>query len=198
MPKKKGLTFHAQQGGNRHLRTSKWRIVYLLLVAAVGLAACPAPRRRPGPHRHNSPAACSFRYDHPAPAIHSHPAPTSTETPVPATATTAPTQPPLIETNPVECGQPTVVAPTLPATIPGYTELDRSTGLHITGKYVVIDLASYRLEVTGMVDNPLKLSYEDLRCLPRIKTSAPILCPGFFEDAANWAGASLAGVLGTG
>jgi DMSO/TMAO reductase YedYZ molybdopterin-dependent catalytic subunit len=101
----------------------------------------------------------------------------------------------LIETNPVECGQPTVVAPTLPATIPGYTELDRSTGLHITGKYVVIDLASYRLEVTGMVDNPLKLSYEDLRCLPRVKTSAPILCPGFFEDAANWAGASLAGVL---
>jgi DMSO/TMAO reductase YedYZ molybdopterin-dependent catalytic subunit len=195
MLKKKRLTFHAQQGGNRHLRRSKWRIVYWLLVAAVGLAACAGSPTTLAPTGTTAPPpAPSVTTTSPQTSTATS-APTATEIPAPATATTSPTQPPMVDTSPIDCDQPTVVAPTLPAKIPGYTELDRSTGLHITGKYVVIDLASYRLEVTGMVDNPLMLSYEDLRCLPRIKTSAPILCPGFFEDAANWAGASLIGVL---
>ncbi len=195
MVKKKRSTFHAQQGGNRHLRTSKWRFVYLLLVVAVGLAACSGNPGTLAPTGTTAPPPAPAATNTPLPPPTATTAPISSETPAPATATTAPTQPPMVDTNPVACGQPTVVAPTLPANIPGYTELDRSTGLHITGKYVVIDLASYRLEVTGMVDNPLKLTYEDLRCLPRIKTSAPIFCPGFFEDSANWAGASLKSVL---
>ena len=195
MPKKEGLTFHAQQGGNRHLRTGKWQIVYLFLAAAVGLAACassPAPSVPTGtPAPSPDPGATTV----PPPPSTAATVPTWTETQAPATATSTPTQPPLIETSPIACTLPTVISPTLPADIPGYTQRDPSTGLHITGKYVVIDLESYHLEVTGMVDHPLKLSYEDLRCLPRIETSAPILCPGFFEDHANWAGASLASVL---
>ena len=195
MRKKEKSEFHAQQGGNRHLRTSKWRFVYLLLAAAVGLAACTGSPVALAPTGTSAPSPAPGATITSPPPSTATTAPSSTETPGPATATPTPTQPPLIETSPIDCDQPTVVAPTLPANIPGYTELDRSTGLHITGKYVVIDLASYRLEVTGMVDNPLKLSYEDLRCLPRIETSAPILCPGFFEDRANWAGASLRSVL---
>ena len=54
---------------------------------------------------------------------------------------------------------------------------------------------SYRLKVTGKVDRPLSLTYDELRCMPKIQTSDVLICPGFFEDEANWAGASLAYVL---
>ena len=65
----------------------------------------------------------------------------------------------------------------------------------MTGTPQEIDLASYRLKVTGKVNRPLELTYDDLRCLPKIQTSDVLICPGYFEDVANWAGASLASVL---
>lgn len=97
--------------------------------------------------------------------------------------------------NPISCALSPVIVPTRPATTPGYTELDRSTGLHMTGTPQEIDLTSYRLRVTGKVDRPLSLTYDDLRCMPRIQTSDVLICPGFFEDEATWAGASLMSVL---
>jgi DMSO/TMAO reductase YedYZ molybdopterin-dependent catalytic subunit len=97
--------------------------------------------------------------------------------------------------NPASCVLSPVIVPTRPATTPGYTELDPSTGLHMTGTPQEIDLTSYRLQVTGKVDRPLSLTYDDLRCMPRIQTSDVLICPGFFEDEANWAGASLMSVL---
>jgi DMSO/TMAO reductase YedYZ molybdopterin-dependent catalytic subunit len=65
----------------------------------------------------------------------------------------------------------------------------------MTGRPQEIDLASYRLKVSGKVDSPLSLTYDDLRCMPRIQTSSVLICPGFFEDEATWAGASLEYVL---
>jgi DMSO/TMAO reductase YedYZ molybdopterin-dependent catalytic subunit len=97
--------------------------------------------------------------------------------------------------NPASCVLSPVVVPTRPATTPGYTELDPSTGLHMTGTPQEIDLTSYRLHVTGKVDHPLSLTYDDLRCLPKVQTSDVLICPGYFEDEANWAGASLMSVL---
>ena len=38
----------------------------------------------------------------------------------------------------------------------------------MTGKPQEIDLQSYRLRITGKVDQPLSLSYDYLRCLPRV------------------------------
>ncbi len=98
------------------------------------------------------------------------------------------------------CVLPTVIPPTVPAQIPGYTALDPATGLHVTGeveqeKVQTINLASYRLEVTGKVNHPLSLSYDELRCMPKIKDKPTLICPGFFEDVATWAGASLAYIL---
>jgi DMSO/TMAO reductase YedYZ molybdopterin-dependent catalytic subunit len=95
----------------------------------------------------------------------------------------------------IECRLTPIVVPTLPAEIPGYTELDPSTGLHMTGTYAPVDLENYRLEVTGKVDNPLSLSYDQLRCLPRVEQTCNLVCLGFFEDRATWAGASLDAVL---
>jgi DMSO/TMAO reductase YedYZ molybdopterin-dependent catalytic subunit len=93
------------------------------------------------------------------------------------------------------CILPTVVAPTPPAKIPRYAELDPDTGLHVTGTYQEIDLATYRLRVTGLVDRPLALTYDEIRCLPRIEAAPLLVCPGFFEDRATWAGAPVRDVL---
>ena len=92
---------------------------------------------------------------------------------------------------PAPCSLSPITVPTLPDKIPGYTELDPDTQLHITGTAQVIDLESYSLEITGEVINPLSLKYDDLRCMPKIESRPTLVCPGFFEDTASWSGVSL-------
>ena len=58
---------------------------------------------------------------------------------------------------------PPVSQPPWPRRIPGYTEVDPETGLHMTGTPQHIDIASYRLKVTGKVDRPLSLTFDDSR-----------------------------------
>lgn len=79
------------------------------------------------------------------------------------------------------------------AAIPGIAELDPTTGLHYTGngEIITLDLETYRLVIDGMVDHPFALSYDDLRCLPKIEVQTTIVCKGNFDDTAVWAGASL-------
>ncbi len=93
------------------------------------------------------------------------------------------------------CGLPPIVIPTPLAVTPGPAELDRSTGLHVTGKAQVIDLDSYQLEVTGLVERPLSLRYDDLRCLPKIEVQTTIVCKGNFDDTAVWAGVTIKTIL---
>jgi DMSO/TMAO reductase YedYZ molybdopterin-dependent catalytic subunit len=112
-----------------------------------------------------------------------------------ATLTPAPMARVAVSPSPGLCNPQPVVAPTRPAQTPGYAQLDPTTGLHMTGTPQEIDLASYRLKVTGKVSHPLELTYDELRCLPKLQTSDVLICPGYFEDVANWAGASLASVL---
>jgi sulfite dehydrogenase (cytochrome) subunit A len=90
---------------------------------------------------------------------------------------------------------PPVSQPSWPLTIPGYTELDPDTGLHMTGTPTRVDLVAYRLQVTGKVNNPLSLSFDDLRRLPRLVSRPTIVCQGYFEDVATWGGASFAALL---
>ena len=47
----------------------------------------------------------------------------------------------------------------------------------------------------GNVERPLSLSFDEIRRLPRIASRPTIICQGYFEDVANWAGASLAAIL---
>jgi DMSO/TMAO reductase YedYZ molybdopterin-dependent catalytic subunit len=93
------------------------------------------------------------------------------------------------------CGLLPVIVPTMPAVIPGYTELDPDTGLHMTGLVQQLDLASYRLEVSGKVDHHLSLSYDELRCMPKIQSKSILDCPGYFEDIATWDGVPLKYIL---
>lgn len=93
------------------------------------------------------------------------------------------------------CTPQPVVAPTKSSLILGENDLDPETNLHYTGQVQQIAVQDYRLEVVGLVDRPLVLTYDDLRCLPRVEASPLLVCPGFFEDQATWAGARLRDVL---
>jgi len=96
---------------------------------------------------------------------------------------------------PGDCGLEPVEIPEIPAVIPGYAQLDEVTGLHMTGKVQEIDLETYRLKVTGLVDHPLEFTYDQLRCMPKITTTARLICPGYFEDESTWSGAPLSYVF---
>ena len=93
------------------------------------------------------------------------------------------------------CGLPSIIVPTLPAEIPGYAELDETTGLHVTGSPPDVDLASYRLEVSGLVENPFSLSYEELRCLSKVTAAPTLICFGLFMDHASWSGVRMDEIL---
>ena len=97
--------------------------------------------------------------------------------------------------TPTSCVLEPISVPTPPAEIPPYTELDETTGLHVTGSIPDIDFETYRLEVVGKVGNPLSLSYDDLRCMPKLETHCILVCPGFFQDEATWAGVPLSEIL---
>lgn len=90
---------------------------------------------------------------------------------------------------------PPVTQPSWPDKIPGYTEIDPATGLHMTGRPQRMELVDYRLKVSGNVDKSLSLSFDDLRRMPRISSRPTIVCRGYFEDVATWAGASMAALL---
>jgi DMSO/TMAO reductase YedYZ molybdopterin-dependent catalytic subunit len=122
------------------------------------------------------------------------PIPTTSPTTTPAVTPSAT----LSETSTVDslqCQISPLVVPTLPAVVPGYVQLDQSTNLHMTGTYQQIDLASYQLKVTGKVEYPLNLTMDEIRCLPMVESAAPLICPGVFQDHANWAGTPIHNVL---
>jgi len=102
---------------------------------------------------------------------------------------------PLATIEMTNCSPAPIEIPKLPAEIPGYAELDEATGLHITGKAPDIDFSSYRLRITGLVNKPLSLTYDNLRCLPKVTATPLLVCPGFFEDLATWSGVPVYEVL---
>ena len=94
-----------------------------------------------------------------------------------------------------DCQPTPYTAPSLPERIPGHGELDKAVGLHVTGRYKVIALDTYRLKVVGNVDNPLELTYDQIRCLPRVTANPLLVCPGLFRDSASWTGVTIQSIL---
>lgn len=118
-------------------------------------------------------------------------APTQTPTAIPTpTPNPAIGSPDLANCKPIP-----YVVPTLPAEIPAYTTLDKSVGLHVTGTYTVIDPVTYRLTVDGLVDHPLELTYDQIRCLPSVTERVILVCPMIFQDDATWKGVPLSDIL---
>ena len=84
----------------------------------------------------------------------------------------------------------------MPAVIPEFGEMDESTGLHISGSALEIKLEDYRLKVGGKVNYPLNLTYDELRCMPKVTMEPVLVCVGVFEDVAQWSGVPLSYILG--
>lgn len=59
----------------------------------------------------------------------------------------------------------------------------------------VVDLAEWRLEVTGQVGQPLSFTYAQLTALPSTERSVLLICPGVFANHGRWKGVSLQNIL---
>jgi DMSO/TMAO reductase YedYZ molybdopterin-dependent catalytic subunit len=56
---------------------------------------------------------------------------------------------------------------------------------------IAIDSKSYQLKVTGRVEHPLSLSYEEILKLPSLTETVLLICPGFFSNNGRWTGVNL-------
>ncbi|MBW2443036.1 MAG: molybdopterin-dependent oxidoreductase [Deltaproteobacteria bacterium] len=59
----------------------------------------------------------------------------------------------------------------------------------------VEDIDTWRLKVTGKVQTPQALSYEQVLELPAIERKVLLICPGFFTNHGSWKGISVTQLL---
>ena len=74
--------------------------------------------------------------------------------------------------------------PSAKKSYPPYLSLQ--DGLHVTGKPIEVDIESYRLQVVGLVDRPLQLSYSDVLAMESQRRQFDLVCEGFFVDTGHW------------
>ncbi len=60
---------------------------------------------------------------------------------------------------------------------------------------VAIDSKTYRLKVTGKVERPLSLSYDQILKYPSLTETVLLICPGFFSNNGRWAGVNLKSLI---
>ncbi len=70
------------------------------------------------------------------------------------------------------------------------TPLDKFDTMGPTDR--VVDLATWRLEVAGLVRRPGSFTYAELTSLPTIEREVLLICPGFFANHGRWKGLSIA------
>jgi len=58
-----------------------------------------------------------------------------------------------------------------------------------------VSLEQWRLEVTGKVKHPLRLTYAELLSLPALEENVLLICPGIFTIHAHWKGVAVAVIL---
>ena len=58
-----------------------------------------------------------------------------------------------------------------------------------------VDIDAYRLTVGGAVDNPLTLTFDELKEFPSTSEVVLLICSGFFADNVEWTGVPLSAVL---
>ncbi len=54
-----------------------------------------------------------------------------------------------------------------------------------------INLKIYRVKVTGKVDRPLSLTYDEFMKRPSVTETVLLICPGFFSNNGSWTGVTL-------
>jgi DMSO/TMAO reductase YedYZ molybdopterin-dependent catalytic subunit len=77
--------------------------------------------------------------------------------------------------------------------IPTYTPMTvpEIEGLHVTGSLIEIKISSYRFKITGLVENELSLTFDEVKAMPSVRLFAVLDCPGFFTDEGYWKGVEI-------
>ena len=66
----------------------------------------------------------------------------------------------------------------------------------ISGHMPVFDPATWRLKIGGLVEQPVSLTYDELRALPRVEQVSTFHCvTGWTVDNVHWGGVRLSDVL---
>jgi len=60
---------------------------------------------------------------------------------------------------------------------------------------IAIDPKTYRLKVTGKVEHPLSLSYDEILKYPSVTETVLLICPGFFSNNGRWTGVTLKSLI---
>lgn len=60
-----------------------------------------------------------------------------------------------------------------------------------------VNLNEWQLEISGLVQRPVKLTYSQVAEVPPVKRDVLLICPGFFAYHARWEGVSVAKLLET-
>jgi DMSO/TMAO reductase YedYZ molybdopterin-dependent catalytic subunit len=123
------------------------------------------------------------------------PPPSSTQTP-----TTAPTSSPSVTTTPssTPTSTPSVTPSPTPTTEVEATEfmgkkltpISQQRNNALAGTQI-IDRATYRLAVNGLVEKPLSLSYDDLLAYPQVSRLMDLDCVEGWNFTAKWTGPAL-------
>jgi DMSO/TMAO reductase YedYZ molybdopterin-dependent catalytic subunit len=58
-----------------------------------------------------------------------------------------------------------------------------------------VDMESWRLEVAGYVENPLRLTHKEILAMPSMEREVLLICPGVFANNGRWKGVSIKGLL---
>ena len=89
-----------------------------------------------------------------------------------------------------------VVSPVASAVVPGVLPSGGWRIYTISGHMPVFDPATWRLKIGGLVEQPLSLSYDELRALPRVHQVSTFHCvTGWTVDNVHWGGVRLKDVL---
>jgi DMSO/TMAO reductase YedYZ molybdopterin-dependent catalytic subunit len=89
-----------------------------------------------------------------------------------------------------------VVSPVASAVAPGILPSGGWRIYTISGHMPVFDRATWRLKIGGLVEQPLSLSYDELRALPRVDQVSTFHCvTGWTVDKVHWGGVRLTDVL---
>jgi len=60
----------------------------------------------------------------------------------------------------------------------------------------VVALDTWRLDVSGQVKRPVRLTYAELTALPPVERNVLLICPGVFANHGRWKGVSMRALLG--
>jgi DMSO/TMAO reductase YedYZ molybdopterin-dependent catalytic subunit len=158
-------------------------LMMLIIVLIAGTLACSQPATPPPPSTTPPPSSTPTPTVTPtsSPTLTTNPSPTPTTTPSPTPTPTPPVTPSPTPTKEVEATE--FMGKKL-------TPISQQRNNALAGTQI-IDRATYRLVVDGLVEKPLSLSYDDLLAYPQESRLMDLDCVEGWNFTAKWTGPSL-------